>query len=522
MSEKKKDADRGMRQDISASILELEKEELALKNITSANIQRGREVATSLMHLRQSVAASMSPGNMNLLTQVSQSQRDVWAQVSTQGAIPSVMSPLFVDTEQSREPPQAQPSEGTSTSDTVFTAETTKKRPRMEDTGSILEQNPLASFREAIRNIESAVGDSKTKLNREDKNKVSSNTNVILDLAAAVVAELALYKGKYEGIKETLRAQGTIKNDVAELTILTREISQAVLAGQNKNNPPIQRSYAGVASSKSSDTVTVDGISREVGTIQPTIIFYPKIPEGRTSEDTKKLLMSKLSPKTDGFKTVRLKSVKGAGVLVQTSSPTGLANIKKASEKLEDVMSVTPMGRLPKIVLYDVPRPQKDKESDFFTEIFMSNFSGKECLSKEDFLRTARRVSFFGKRDSPTVNMIATVHPEARRLLLDSGLCFIGWHACRVRDYVGATRCFKCHLYGHVLKNCSAEKETCRHCTESGHNFEDCPNKAQAAKCATCTRFGKKDDHPTGDRSCPAQVAAISAQVKMTDYGERK
>lgn len=401
-------------------------------------------------------------------------------------------------------------------------AEATKKRPRMGDTGSILEQNPLASFREAIRNIESAVGDSKTKLNREDKNKVSTNTNAILDLAAVVLAELALYKGKYEGIKEALRVQGTVKDDVAELTLLTREISQAVLAGQNKDNPLNQRSYAGVASSKSSDTVTVDGISRDVGSIQPTIIFYPKIPEGLTSEDTKKLLMSKLSPKSDGFKTVRLKNVKGAGVLVQTSSPTGLTNIKKASAKLEDVMSVTPMGRLPKIVLYDVPRPEKDKELDFFTEIFMSNFSEKECLSKEDFLRTTRRVSFFGKRDSPTVNMIATVHPEARRLLLDSGLCFIGWQACRVRDYIGATRCFKCHLYGHVSKNCRAEKETCRHCTESGHNFEDCPNKAQAAKCATCTRFSKNADHPTGDRSCPAQVAAISAQVKMTDYGGRK
>lgn len=132
-------------------------------------------------------------------------------------------------------------------------------------------------------------------------------------------------------------------------------------------------------------------------------------------------------------------------------------------------------------------------------------------------MRTMCRVSLFGRNDGQTMNMIVSCHPECRRVLIDNGLCYLGWNAFRVRDYLGATRCFKCHMYGHVSRNCIQEKVTCRHCATLGHDYEECPKKALLAVRATCSRFKKQADHST----CPAFKGAIESQVRMTDYGRK-
>lgn len=123
---------------------------------------------------------------------------------------------------------------------------------------------------------------------------------------------------------------------------------------------------------------------------------------------------------------------------------------------------VNPMRRLPKIVIYNVPKGESTQDASLFEEILVNNLEGKTPISKEDHLRTTRKVSLFGKRDTGTMNMILTCHPDVRKTLIDSGMCSLGWNACRTRDYLGATRCFKCHQYGHI-KACPQEKETCRH-----------------------------------------------------------
>lgn len=146
-------------------------------------------------------------------------------------------------------------------------------------------------------------------------------------------------------------------------------------------------------------------------------------------------------------------------------------------------------------------------KNKLFEEIY--NIGDNSDLKIENHLRTMRRVSLFGRKEGPTMNMIISCHPDCRRVLIDSGLCYLGWNACRVRDYLGATRCFKCHACDHVSKNCTQEKITCQHCATLGHDYEDCPKKTLSAECATCSRLKKHLDHSTGDRNCPACKAAI-------------
>lgn len=55
---------------------------------------------------------------------------------------------------------------------------------------------------------------------------------------------------------------------------------------------------------------------------------------------------------------MRSRNIKGARILLQTATKQGLDNVKNAATKLAEkgIQMITRQGRLPKIVIYDVPR----------------------------------------------------------------------------------------------------------------------------------------------------------------------
>lgn len=415
---------------------------------------------------------------------------------------------------------------GAATQASLFTGDASKifspnqentKRSRTEEIPTV-EDNRLNVFWDKISSITEIIRSSKNKINKEDKNTIQVSLDLIGHELVKLALDLAVAKTRAATLNEFMEAQRGFSEKLDSLVKRApTTVGAHVPMGQ-------RRSYASAASGPPpSGILVMDGLERALPPLQPTVLFYPTVPEGKTSDETQKELMKVLDPSKDGFQAVRTRKLKGGGLMVQTSNTAGLDNIKKASAKIaaSGLKMVHPQGNLPKIVLYDVPKGEPAADRELFTEIYTNNITGKSTLSLEDHLRTMRRVSLFGKRDSSSMNMIVTCHPESRKVLIDSGLCFLGWNACRVRDYLGATRCFKCHLYGHVSKFCTMTSNTCRHCAATGHDIEDCPKKADAAVCATCKRFNKPSNHPTGDRSCPAHHAAIEAQVRKTDYGRR-
>lgn len=384
------------------------------------------------------------------------------------------------------------------------------------------EPNKLNYYYELLNDIDTMINESKNKLNKEDKAAVHGAVEKIRSRLAADARVEGILLGKLSTMENIIDSMlGSHKELDNKLDLLIKRPLPSAPTAQ----PEQITSYASVTARSKPDSskICIQGIQRELPPLQPTVLFYPTAPEGKTSEDTRQTLEKVLDPKKDGFQPVRTRKIKGAGVLVQTSSVGGLDNLKKVIHKIEasGMKMVQPTGRLPRVVIYDVPRGEPEADKKLFEEIFTNNINGNSNISKEDYLRTMRRVALFGKRNQTTMNMIITCHPDARNVLINSGHCFLGWNACRVRDYSGATRCFKCHLYGHVAKNCTATVKICRHCSGQGHDLEDCPNKAQAAICATCKRFNRPANHKTGDRNCPAHLAAIEAQVRMTDYGMR-
>lgn len=112
----------------------------------------------------------------------------------------------------------------------------------------------------------------------------------------------------------------------------------------------------------------------------------------------------------------------------------------------------------PRIIVYDVDVGMSDAE--FIETVFAQNI---EEGTIEEFKREFRPIFKKGRREASKRHLVVEVSARVRRLLIDKSRIFVSWFACRVEDFVGPSKCFKCQEFGHVAKFCRG-KEVCRHC----------------------------------------------------------
>jgi hypothetical protein len=263
--------------------------------------------------------------------------------------------------------------------------------------------------------------------------------------------------------------------------------------------------------------IAARSVAKAVAAKRSVVVIRPESVEGTSAECTRSTLKSVLNPVEDGFRVAKVRKARGAGVIVETTTEEGVERIMSFSERLKQkgLKAELPKGRKPQIVVYDVPRELKDE--DFLQEIFDSNLKD-HGFDKENFMASAKCARKFGPRARNSVGHIITCSPQVRKFLTEQGYLCLQWLSCKVRDYVGATRCFKCHLYGHTRGECKSQVQVCSRCAGKGHERDKCQAPAGRIVCATCTRFNKRADHPTGDRDCPFNRAAIERVAQSTSY----
>lgn len=232
-------------------------------------------------------------------------------------------------------------------------------------------------------------------------------------------------------------------------------------------------------------------------------------------ETTKQILKASINPAEMKVGINTFKSLRDGQVLIETSSKEELESLRTSiTSKCGDQLEVnTPKLRNPRLIIYNVP---EDISAESAAErIICQNpelnlndvdIQGKYCYKNK-----------FNKK-----NMIIEVSSQARRELLKTKIK-LGWQICNARDYLVATRCFKCSRFNHRQGDCKGT-QTCPLCSKD-HTLKECTASRNEYKCVNCATYNKYcrtekscEKHSSLDKNCPSLQAVLGRYVLNINY----
>ena len=253
-----------------------------------------------------------------------------------------------------------------------------------------------------------------------------------------------------------------------------------------------------------------------IKTPNKVLIMKPKcgIKDPSDLDKVKTDLMKNFNPSKEKVQITNLRKTK-VGLIIEAESEGDLDKIRNNKDLNEQFHIEKPSKSRPRIMIYDVPSDMTDQQ--VIQAVFEQN---------EGLIDSAKNLAMHfepkfktGKRQKETTTWVVEVSPEIRVSLLERRKIFIGWQSCKIHDYITVTKCYKCQGFGHIAKHCRNE-QVCSHCTQTGHNRSDGPNKDKPKTCANCLRSKREHTHDTMDRKCPLYKQALDRLIKSTDYGQ--
>lgn len=239
-------------------------------------------------------------------------------------------------------------------------------------------------------------------------------------------------------------------------------------------------------------------------------------------EEVKREIMKLIDPGTERIKIKGVRKRMDGKIVVETATAEDLAKVIGHKNLISGGFTAIRSGAMnPKVIVYDVPRELEAE--DIADNLFYQNEDLLQGIEQEEFKRSFIPKFRIGKRDGQCTNWVAEVTPKLRNILRRNKRVrlYLMWQSCKVEDYRGVTRCYKCQLYGHVSKYCREEEQTCSFCSKKGHIHEKCPDKERKAlpTCTACKNAKKKSDHSVNDKACPMYKIALERIIARTNYG---
>jgi len=345
--------------------------------------------------------------------------------------------------------------------------------------------------------VSRAVGGEQTEAARQKSDSIDGKIENVYKLLKETKNEMIGKEMIKKFIKETLEEEmRKIREQLQqwkthELRELVSDIVRKDLKGEmsnlsSENDRSLKKTYSGAVKGKS----------------EAVIIIKPKEDEGeKSSETTKKDIKKKIDISKLGVGITKLRKVTRGAVMVGCESKLQAEKLKeKVAEDLgEKYVVKEPKKRKLKLKIFDVDREDCENEEDFWKKVEEQNGCEREGV-RGKILYKAANLKAGG------VTVIVEVNTDARNQLLKLERVKIGWKMCKVQDYIGILRCFKCCGYFHFAKDC-VKKETCGLCAGQ-HITKECESTTR--KCANCedkiTKMkikNLKSDHSAYDRDCP-------------------
>ena len=210
-----------------------------------------------------------------------------------------------------------------------------------------------------------------------------------------------------------------------------------------------------------------------------------------------------------------VRKVGNAGVVVRTTTQAHADRLKEMAPPSLKV--TTPEQRRPLVAVRNLqgdPAFEEVKKG-----VYEQNLAESGTWTWQE-VDSAMKPAFKKSRlQGGRTTVVFSCTPKMREELIRRGQLYMGWEVINVADYIDATCCRKCQLYGHPERYCRQQEFTCGKCGQLGHKQEECTSAVTC--CATCKRFSRPEaaNHQTASRDCPARKSAEVRAVSMTNYG---
>jgi hypothetical protein len=267
-----------------------------------------------------------------------------------------------------------------------------------------------------------------------------------------------------------------------------------------------------------------------------SLLIYPKSAT-QTSDKTKQDLIESIDPVGIKVGINSLRKIRNGGVIIKAGTDRDISAIQaelSSSSIASDYNIRAPKKRNPRMRIFHAPVSQSRDTQDrqvFDLELLKAIHKQNEPVETaypdfEAFEADIRIVLHQNTTRKESQHLIIETSPKLRKVLSGCAKLKIIWSICEVQDFILVTRCFKCHGFGHLAKNCEVNDETCGHCA-GAHKSNICPQKADKSKhlCVNCSHEKARSknsninaNHTAYDDSCPMLQRHKAEIFSRTDY----
>lgn len=209
----------------------------------------------------------------------------------------------------------------------------------------------------------------------------------------------------------------------------------------------------------------------------------------------------------------RIKPLPSGSVIIECHDASQQKKLKETLEKanknasVKNIFNLDPMIKITGVLKGHTPE-------SFINEFVVDNPDILDTFG-ENVMNQFKYVTKRDCRNNSKENWIFQTPPALFKWLIRNNNLVLDLCPAFVQEYTNVSMCFKCCLFGHVAKHCTA-KDCCHKCG-SAHNSTQCT--ADVLDCPNCKRSNlSQRNHSARNSSCPVYMQRIARLQQQTNY----